>query len=115
MGGVVKGFQINRNLAGPLGDLTGKGDQSSGKVAHKDRNGPLGDLTGKGDQSSGKVVHKDRNGPLGDLTGRGDHPSGKVVLLSTQNRDNQHRITTRGRTGVFSGRATGIVRIHITL
>ena len=83
MGGVVKGFQINRNLAGPLGDLTGKGDQSSGKVVHKDRNGPLGDLTGKGDQSSGKVVHKDRNGPLGDLTGRGDQPSGKVVLLSS--------------------------------
>ena len=46
MGGVVKGFQIDCNLAGPLGDLTGRGDQSSGKVGHKDRNGPLGDLTG---------------------------------------------------------------------
>ena len=107
MGGVVKGFQIDCNLAGPLGDLTGRGDQSSGKVVHKDRTGPLGDLTGKGDQPSEKVVHKDRNGPLGDLTGRGDQPSGKVVLL--------HRITTRGRTGVFSSWATGIVRIHITL
>ena len=30
--GVVKGFQIACNLAGPLGDLTGTGDQSSGKV-----------------------------------------------------------------------------------
>ena len=77
-GGVVKGFQTDCNLAGPLGDLTGRGDQSSGKVVHNDRTGPLGDLTGKGDQSSGKVVHKDRNGPLGDLTGRGDQPSGKV-------------------------------------
>ena len=56
MGGVVKGFQIDCNLAGPLGDLTGRGDQSSGKVVHKDRTGPLGDLTGRGDQPSGKVL-----------------------------------------------------------
>ena len=27
MGGVVKGIQIACNLAGPLGDLTGRGDQ----------------------------------------------------------------------------------------
>ena len=58
MGGVVKGFQIDCNLAGPLGDLTGRRDQPSGKVVHKDRTGPLGDLTGRGDQSSGKVVQK---------------------------------------------------------
>ena len=32
MGGVVKGFQIACNLAGPLGDLTGRGDQPSRKV-----------------------------------------------------------------------------------
>ena len=32
MWGVVKGFQIACNLAGPLGDLTGKGDQPSRKV-----------------------------------------------------------------------------------
>ena len=56
MGGVVKGLQIDCDPTGPLGDLTGKGDQSSGKVVHKDRNGPLGDLIGRGDQSSGKVV-----------------------------------------------------------
>ena len=30
--GVVKGFQIACNLPGPLGDLTGKGEQPSGKV-----------------------------------------------------------------------------------
>ena len=59
MGDVVKGFQIACNLAGPLGDLTGRLDQPSGKVVHKDRTGPLGDLTGRGDQPSGKVVHKD--------------------------------------------------------
>ena len=32
MGGVVKGFQIACNLAGQLGDLTGRGDQPSRKV-----------------------------------------------------------------------------------
>ena len=56
MWGVVKGFQIACNLAGRLGDLTGTGDQSSGKVGHRDLAGPLGDLTGTGDQPSGKVV-----------------------------------------------------------
>ena len=56
MWGVVKGFQIACNLAGPLGDLTGRGDQSSRKVVHRDLAGPLGDLTGTGDQPSGKVV-----------------------------------------------------------
>ena len=59
MGGVVKDFQIGCNQAGPLGDLTGKGDQPSGKVVHKDRTRSLGDLTGRGDQPSGKVVQKD--------------------------------------------------------
>ena len=34
--GVVKGFQIACNLAGPLEDLTGRGDQPSGKMVHKD-------------------------------------------------------------------------------
>ena len=36
MWGVVKGFQIACNLSGQLGDLTGRGDQPSGKVVHKD-------------------------------------------------------------------------------
>ena len=40
---------------------------------------PLGDLTGRGDQPSGRVVQEDLAEPLGDLTGRGDQPSGKVV------------------------------------
>ena len=31
MGAVVKGFQIACNLDGLLGDLTGRGDQPSGK------------------------------------------------------------------------------------
>ena len=102
MGGVVKGFQIDCNLAGPLGDLTGRGDQSSGKVVHKDRTAPLGDLTGKGDQPSGKVVHKDRTGPLGDLTGRGDQPSGKVVLLSSaEQRQPAHDRDRRTHRGVL--------------
>ena len=32
MWGVVKGFQIACNLAGPIGDLTGRGDHSVGKL-----------------------------------------------------------------------------------
>ena len=95
MWGVVKGFQIACNLAGRLGDVTGAGDQSSGKVVHKDLAGPLADLTGTGDQSSGKVVHRDLAGPLGDLTGTGDQPSGKVVLViryRTSQGNNQHGI-----------------------
>ena len=56
MWGVVKRFQIVCNLAGQLGDLTGRGDQPSGKVAHKDLAEPLGDLSRTGDQPSGEVV-----------------------------------------------------------
>ena len=93
--GRCKGFQIACSLAGPLGDLTGTGDQSSGKVVHRDLGGPLGDLTGTGDQSSGKVVHRDLGGPLGDLTGTGDQLSGKVLLVircRTSQGNNQHGI-----------------------
>ena len=35
MSGVVKGFQIACNFTGPLGDLTGTGEQPSGKVVLK--------------------------------------------------------------------------------
>ena len=35
MWGIVKGFQIACNFTGPLGDLTGTGDQPSGKVVIK--------------------------------------------------------------------------------
>ena len=105
MWGVVKGFQIACNLAGPLGDVTGIGDQSSGKMVHKDSAGPLGDLTGTGDQSSGKVVHRDLAGPLGDLTGTGDQPSGKLVLAikcRTSQGNKQHGIrATREDGGVL--------------
>ena len=93
MWAVVKSFQIACNLAGPLGDLTLTGGQSSGRVVHRDLVGPLGDLTGTGDQSSGKVVHRDLARPLGDLTGTGDQPSGKVVLViscRTSQGNNRH-------------------------
>ena len=33
--GVVKCFQIDCNFTGPLGDLTGKDDQPSGKSDHR--------------------------------------------------------------------------------
>ena len=82
MWGVVKGFQIACNLAGQLGDLTGRGDQPSGKVVHKDLAEPRGDLTRRGDQPSGKVVHKDLAEPLEDLTGRGDQASAEVWLVT---------------------------------
>ena len=100
--GVVNGFYIACNLAGPLGDLSGRGDQSSRKVVHRDLAGPLGDLTGRGDQSSRKVVHRDLAGPLGDLTGTGDQPSGKVVRVircRTCQGDNQHGIRTTEEDG----------------
>ena len=104
MWGVAKGFQIDCNLGGPLGDLTGRGDLSSRKVVHRDLAGPLGDLTGRGDQSSRKMVHRDLAGLLGDLTGTGDQPSGKVVLVircRTRQGDKQHGIrTTREDGGV---------------
>ena len=64
MGGVVKGFQIDCNLAGPLGDLTGRGDRSSGKVVHKDRTGPLGDLTEKVTSRVGKWFRSTELNPL---------------------------------------------------
>ena len=66
-------------------------------MVHRDLAGPLGDLTGGGDQPSRKVVHRDLAGPLGDLTGTGDQPSGKVVLVircRTRQGDNQHGIRT---------------------
>ena len=105
MWGVVKGFQRACNLAGPLGDLTGTGDQSSGKVVHRDLAGPLGDLTGTGDPSSGKVVHRDLAGPLGDLTGTCDQLGGKVVLVIRCRKsqgNKQHGIrATRENVGVL--------------
>ena len=110
MWGVVKDFQIACNLAGPLGDVTGTGDQTSGKVVHRDLAGPLGDLTGTGDQPSGKVVHRDLIGPLGDLTGTGDQPSGKVVLVirgKTSQGNNQHGIRATREDGVFSSWTNG--------
>ena len=82
MWGVVKGFQIAYDLAGPLGDLTGRGDQSTRKL-----------------------VHRDLAGTFGDLTGTGDHPSGKVVLVircRTSQGDNQNGIrATREDGGVL--------------
>ena len=62
-------------------------------MVHRDLAGPLGDLTGTGDQPSWKVVHRDLTGPSGDLTGTGDQPSGKVVLVikgRTSQGNNQH-------------------------
>ena len=79
MWGVVKGFQIACDLAGPLGDLTGRGDQSTGKVVHRNLAGPLGDLTGIGDQPNGKVV--------------------LVISCRTSQGDNQHGIRATGEDG----------------
>ena len=56
MWSVVKGFHISGNLAGQLRDLTGRGDQPSGKVVQEDLAEPLGNLLGTGDQSSGEEV-----------------------------------------------------------
>ena len=79
---VVKGFQIACSLAGPLGDVTGTSDQSSGQVVHRDVAGALGDLTETGDQPSGKVV--------------------LVIMCRTSQGNNQHGIrATRENGGVL--------------
>ena len=95
MCGVVKGFQIACDLAGPLGDLTGRGDQSTRKL-----------------------VHRDLAGTFGDLTGTGDQPSGKVVLVircrTSQRQPERNQSNKRGR-GCSQFGQTGIVKIHITL
>ena len=88
MWGVVKGFQIACNLAGPLGDLTGKGDQPSSKVVHRKGTRRVLDTTSRhpaptgpnGEGTQGCFVWS-IDGPLGDWTGTGDQPSGKVVLV----------------------------------
>ena len=95
MWGVVKGFQIAYNLAGPLGDLTGTGDQSSGKVVHRDLAGPLEDLTGTGDQPTGKVV--------------------LVISCRTSQGNNQHGQRNKRGRGCSQIGQTVIVKIHFTL
>ena len=103
------GKVVHRDLAGPLGDVTGTGDQLSGKVVHRDLAGPLGDLTGRGHQSTGKVFHRDLAGPLGELTGTGDQPSGKMVLVircGTSQGNNHHGVRAT-REGVFSSWSNG--------
>ena len=86
MWGVVKGFQIVCILAGPLGDLTGKGDQPTRIVVHRKGTRQVLDTTKrhpaptrpKREGTQGCSVWSiDR--PRGDLTGTGDQPSGKVV------------------------------------
>ena len=119
MWGVVKGFQIACNLAGPLGDVTGTGDQSSGKVVHRDLAGLLRDLTGTGDQPGGKVVHRDLAGPLGDLTGTGrpakwESGAGDQVQDKSRKQPARNQSNKSGR-GCSQVGQTGIVKIHITL
>ena len=87
-------------------------------MVHRDLAGPLGDLTGTGDQSSGKVVHRDLAGALGDLTGTGDQPSGKVVQViscRTSQGNSQHGQSNKIGRGCSQVGQSGIVKIHITL
>ena len=87
MWGVVKGFQIACNLAGPLGDLTGKSYLPSRKVIHKKGTRQVLDTT-RGHPAPTGPNREGTQGcfvwsiyePLGDRTGTGDQPSGKVVL-----------------------------------
>ena len=88
MWGVVKGFQIACNLPGPLGDLSGKGDQPIGKVVPK--KGTRQELdttraqpapTGPNREGIQGCFVWSIDGPLGDWTGTDDQPSGKVVLV----------------------------------
>ena len=91
MWAVVKGFQIACNLAGPLGDLTGKGDQPSRKVVHRKGTRQVLDTTrghpaptGPNREGTLGCFVWSIDGPLGDWTGTGDQPSRKVVLVSTE-------------------------------
>ena len=88
MWGVVKGFQIDCNFTGPLGDLTGKGDQPSRKVVHRKGTRQVLDKT----KRHPAPTRPNREGTqgcsvwsinrlLGDLTGTGDRSSGIVVLV----------------------------------
>ena len=88
MWGVVKCFQIACNLAGPLGDLTGKGDQLIRKVVHKKGTRQVLDTTRGHPAPTGPSREGTQgcfvwpiDGPLGDCTGTGDQPSMKVVLV----------------------------------
>ena len=100
MWGVVKGFQIACNLAGPLGDLTGKGDQPSRKVVHNKGARHVLDTT----RGHPALTEPNREGPqrcfvwsiyepLGDWTGTGDQHSGKVVLERGAGRAKETTIT----------------------
>ena len=88
MWGVVKGFQIACNLAGPLGDLIGEGDQPSREVVHRKGTRQVLDTTKRHpaptrpnrEGTQGCSVWS-IDGPPGDLTGTGDQPSGKVVQV----------------------------------
>ena len=87
MWGVVKGFQIACNLAGPLGDLTGKGDQPGRKVVQSKGTRQVLDTTRGQPAPTGPNREGTRRcfvwsiyEPLEDWTGTGDQPSGKVVL-----------------------------------
>ena len=87
-------------------------------MVHRDLAGPVEDLTGTGEQSSGKVVHRDLTGSLGDLSGTGDQPSGKVVLViscRTSQGNNQHEQSNKGGRGRSQVGQSGIVEIQITL
>ena len=97
MGVVVKGFQIACNLAEPLGDLTGRGDQPSGKVVRKDCTELLGDLTGRGDQPSGKVV----------LVSSAVQVEGTTSTGPVKQEEDAQGCSQVGQ--------TGIVKIHISL
>ena len=83
----VKCFQIACNLAGQLGDLTGKDDQTSRNVVHKKETRQVLDTT-RGHPAPTGPNQEGKQGcfvwsiyePLGDWTGTGDQPSGKMVL-----------------------------------
>ena len=89
MWGVVKCVQIACNFTGPLRDLTGTGEQPSGKVVLRKgtrevletpRRHPARTRTIREWQQGCSVWSID--GTLGDSTGTGDQPSGKGVLES---------------------------------
>ena len=113
----MKGFQIACNLAGPLGDFTGKGDQPSRKVVLGKGTPEVLD-TARGHPAPTGPNREGTHGcfvwsiyePLGDWTGTGDQPSGKVVLERGAGRAKETTSTDSEqpeRTGVYSSWSNG--------
>ena len=120
MWGVVKGFPIACNLARPLGDLTGNGDQPSRKVVHN-KGTRQGDIQHRRDRTEkahrGVLFDQSTNHWTGleQVTSQVGKWCWREVLDEPRRQPAQNQNNQRGtHRGDLVGQS-GIVRIHITL